>query len=194
MVDGGEMKSRRHLNIRGKSASLPSITEKDWDDIRFGVENDVDFFALRCVRTRAPPRCPTHALRARLRHQLAPALGRSFVKDGEVVRKLKTWLRENNSNVQVISKVESADSVQNLEGILDESDGAMVARGDLGAELPVEKARTATRGGRLQALSSAGCGLVGMRCLGADALGCLARRCPSGSPRSCRGAASGANP
>ena len=108
-VDGGKMGGRRHLNVRNKSASLPSITEKDWDDIRFGVENEVDFFAL------------------------------SFVKDGDVVRQLKAWLREQGSQIQVLSKVESAESVTNLESILDESDGAMVARGDLGAELPVEK-------------------------------------------------------
>ncbi|KAK0597849.1 hypothetical protein LWI29_029168 [Acer saccharum] len=45
VVDGGELKSRRHLNVRGKSATLPSITEKDWDDIKFGVDNKVDFYA-----------------------------------------------------------------------------------------------------------------------------------------------------
>ncbi|KAF2596714.1 hypothetical protein F2Q68_00008222 [Brassica cretica] len=45
VVDGGELKSRRHLNVRGKSATLPSITEKDWEDIKFGVENKVDFYA-----------------------------------------------------------------------------------------------------------------------------------------------------
>lgn len=51
VVDGGAMKSRRHLNIRGKSANLPAITDRDWADIRFGLEQGVDYFALSFVRT-----------------------------------------------------------------------------------------------------------------------------------------------
>ncbi|KVH91900.1 Pyruvate kinase [Cynara cardunculus var. scolymus] len=81
VIDGGELKSRRHLNVRGKSATLPSITDKDWEDIKFGVDNLVDFYAV------------------------------SFVKDAEVVHELKDYLKSN----------------------------AMVARGDLGAELPIEE-------------------------------------------------------
>ena len=50
VVDGGSMGSRRHLNIRGKSANLPAITDRDWADIRFGVEVGVDYFALSFVR------------------------------------------------------------------------------------------------------------------------------------------------
>ncbi|KAL0321503.1 UNVERIFIED_CONTAM: Plastidial pyruvate kinase [Sesamum calycinum] len=94
VVDGGELKSRRHLNVRGKSATLPSITEKDWDDIKFGVDNKVDFYAV------------------------------SFVKDAAVVHELKNYLK---------------DSIPNLHSIITASDGAMVARGDLGAELPIEE-------------------------------------------------------
>ncbi|KAJ0113753.1 hypothetical protein Patl1_03445 [Pistacia atlantica] len=99
VVDGGELKSRRHLNVRGKSATLPSITEKDWEDIKFGVDNQVDFYAV------------------------------SFVKDAKV---------GCNADIHVIVKIESADSIPNLHSILSASDGAMVARGDLGAELPIE--------------------------------------------------------
>eukprot|EP00245_Coleochaete_scutata_P005455 TRINITY_DN19008_c0_g1_i1.p1 TRINITY_DN19008_c0_g1~~TRINITY_DN19008_c0_g1_i1.p1 ORF type:complete len:645 (-),score=146.76 TRINITY_DN19008_c0_g1_i1:328-2226(-) len=109
VVDGGELKSRRHLNVRGKSATLPSITEKDWEDIKFGVENKVDFYAL------------------------------SFVKDAEVVHELKSFLKARGADINVIVKIESADSIPNLHAILDASDGAMVARGDLGAELAVEE-------------------------------------------------------
>ncbi|CAG9467869.1 unnamed protein product [Pedinophyceae sp. YPF-701] len=109
VMEGGQFKSRRHLNIRGKSASLPSITDKDWDDITFGVENGVDFIAL------------------------------SFVKEAQTIRELKEWLEERGSHAHVLPKIESATSVQNLEEILDVSDGAMVARGDLGAELPVQE-------------------------------------------------------
>ncbi|CAI0418463.1 unnamed protein product [Linum tenue] len=109
VVDGGELKSRRHLNVRGKSATLPSITDKDWDDIKFGVDNQVDFYAV------------------------------SFVKDANVIHELKDYLKSNNADIHVIPKIESADSIPNLHSILSASDGAMVARGDLGAELPIEE-------------------------------------------------------
>ncbi|KAJ6850842.1 plastidial pyruvate kinase 2 [Iris pallida] len=109
VVDGGELKSRRHLNVRGKSATLPSITEKDWDDIKFGVDNKVDYYAV------------------------------SFVKDADVVHELKGYLRNCGADIHVIVKIESADSIPNLHSIITASDGAMVARGDLGAELPVEE-------------------------------------------------------
>ncbi|WOK91395.1 plastidial pyruvate kinase 2 [Canna indica] len=109
VIDGGELKSRRHLNVRGKSATLPSITEKDWDDIKFGVENKVDFYAV------------------------------SFVKDAKVVHELKDYLKSCNADIHVTVKIESADSIPNLHSIIAASDGAMVARGDLGAELPIEE-------------------------------------------------------
>ncbi|KAM4085423.1 hypothetical protein ACJW30_10G026800 [Castanea mollissima] len=109
VVDGGELKSRRHLNVRGKSANLPSITDKDWEDIKFGVDNQVDFYAV------------------------------SFVKDARVVHELKDYLRNSNADIHVIVKIESADSIPNLHSIISASDGAMVARGDLGAELPIEE-------------------------------------------------------
>ncbi|XP_042031306.1 plastidial pyruvate kinase 2-like [Salvia splendens] len=109
VVDGGELMSRRHLNVRGKSATLPSITEKDWDDIKFGVDNKVDFYAV------------------------------SFVKDASVVHELKKYLKDAGADIHVIVKIESADSIPNLHSIITASDGAMVARGDLGAELPVEE-------------------------------------------------------
>ncbi|KAK6262752.1 hypothetical protein QUC31_008568 [Theobroma cacao] len=109
VVDGGELKSRRHLNVRGKSATLPSITDKDWEDIKFGVDNQVDFYAV------------------------------SFVKDARVVHELKDYLKGCNADIHVIVKIESADSIPNLHSIISASDGAMVARGDLGAELPIEE-------------------------------------------------------
>ncbi|KAL1568925.1 pyruvate kinase [Salvia divinorum] len=109
VVDGGELKSRRHLNVRGKSATLPSITEKDWEDIKFGVDNQVDFYAV------------------------------SFVKDAKVVLELKDYLKRCNADISAIVKIESADSIPNLHSIISASDGAMVARGDLGAELPIEE-------------------------------------------------------
>lgn len=107
-IDGGTLTSRRHLNVRGKSASLPAITEKDWEDIKFGVRMNVDFYAL------------------------------SFVKHEDDVTRLVEYLREQGSKALVLSKIESADAVSRLRPILEASDGAMVARGDLGAEIPIE--------------------------------------------------------
>mmetsp|Transcript_3027 Transcript_3027/g.5061 ORF Transcript_3027/g.5061 Transcript_3027/m.5061 type:complete len:520 (+) Transcript_3027:79-1638(+) len=109
VVDGGVLKSRRHLNVRGKSASLPSITDKDWKDLEFGVRAGVDYYAL------------------------------SFVKDEHVVHELRAWLQEKKADIKILVKIESADSITNLDAILEAADGAMVARGDLGAELPVEE-------------------------------------------------------
>ncbi|GAA0159058.1 kinase [Lithospermum erythrorhizon] len=109
VVDGGELGSRRHLNVRGRSATLPSITDKDWEDIKFGVDNQVDFYAV------------------------------SFVKDANVIHELKAYLNSHNADIHVIPKIESADAIPNLHSILSAADGAMVARGDLGAELPIEE-------------------------------------------------------
>lgn len=107
-IDGGTLTSRRHLNVRGKSASLPAITDKDWEDIKFGMDMNVDFYAL------------------------------SFVKHEDDVSRLKKYLRSNGCKALVLSKIESADAVKRLRPILEASDGAMVARGDLGAEIPIE--------------------------------------------------------
>ncbi|OWM79611.1 hypothetical protein CDL15_Pgr023023 [Punica granatum] len=85
------------------------VDEKDWDDIKFGVENKVDFYAV------------------------------SFVKDAQVVHELKNYLQSCGADIHVIVKIESADSIPNLHSIITASDGAMVARGDLGAELPIEE-------------------------------------------------------
>lgn len=107
--DSGKMSSRRHLNIQGKSAKLPSITEKDWEDIDFGIKQGVNFFAL------------------------------SFVHNQKAIRKLKKYLEEKKAPIQVIAKIESANSIPNINEIIAASDGVMVARGDLGSELPLEE-------------------------------------------------------
>ncbi|KAK1320263.1 Plastidial pyruvate kinase 2 [Acorus calamus] len=85
------------------------VDDKDWDDIKFGVENKVDFYAV------------------------------SFVKDAKVVHELKDYLQSCAADIHVTVKIESADSIPNLYSIISASDGAMVARGDLGAELPIEE-------------------------------------------------------
>jgi pyruvate kinase len=108
VLDDGTITSRRHLNIKGKSANLPAITDKDWADIDFAIAKDADFIAL------------------------------SFANSGEVVTELKQYLISRESSIQVVSKVESTDAVKNLDDIVRASDAIMVARGDLGAELPIE--------------------------------------------------------
>jgi len=108
-LDEGLLGSRRHLNIRGKSAHLPSITEKDWLDIQFGVEQGVDFIAL------------------------------SFVKEASAIVELQQYIKERNANIDVIAKIESAEAIPYLAEIIEVADGIMIARGDLGAELPFEE-------------------------------------------------------
>ncbi len=108
-LDDGILSSRRHLNIRGKSADLPSITPKDWQDIEFGVEQGVDFIAL------------------------------SFVKKAEAIVELQHYLKERNAKADIIAKIESAEAIPLLAEIIEVADGVMIARGDLGAELPFEE-------------------------------------------------------
>mmetsp|Transcript_27373 Transcript_27373/g.37756 ORF Transcript_27373/g.37756 Transcript_27373/m.37756 type:complete len:596 (-) Transcript_27373:131-1918(-) len=110
VLEGGMFKSRRHLNVRGTTADLPSITQKDWADLKFGVEQGVDFYAL------------------------------SFVHDAETILEVKEFLRDNGAgHALVLPKIESSRAARNLSAIISAADGAMVARGDLGAELPVEE-------------------------------------------------------
>lgn len=109
VVDGGILTSRRHLNVRGKSTLLSSITKKDWLDIDFGIEMGIDFIAL------------------------------SFVKEAEAIHELKKYLNQKKATIDVIAKIESAASIPSLEALLDAADGTMVARGDLGAEIPIEE-------------------------------------------------------
>ncbi|KAG6574952.1 hypothetical protein SDJN03_25591, partial [Cucurbita argyrosperma subsp. sororia] len=99
-----------HL-VRERNAMLPTISSKDWLDIDFGIAEGVDFLAI------------------------------SFVKSAEVIKHLKSYIaaRSRGSDISIIAKIESLDSLNNLEEIIVASDGAMVARGDLGAQIPLEQ-------------------------------------------------------
>lgn len=108
-LDDGVLNSRRHVNIRGKSADLPSITEKDWQDIAFGIENGVDFIAL------------------------------SFVKGALAIEELQQYITEKNAPIDIFAKIESAEAIPHIDEIVAVTDGIMIARGDLGAELPYEE-------------------------------------------------------
>ncbi|KAF3775850.1 Pyruvate kinase isozyme A [Nymphaea thermarum] len=101
--------------VREKNAMLPTISSKDWLDIDFGIAEGVDFIAI------------------------------SFVKSAEVIHHLKSYIsaRTHGSDIAVIAKIESIDSLSNLKEIIRASDGAMVARGDLGAQIPLEEVPSA---------------------------------------------------
>ncbi|KAH9729601.1 Plastidial pyruvate kinase 1 [Citrus sinensis] len=97
--------------VQEHNAMLPTISSKDWLDIDYGIAEGVDFIAV------------------------------SFVKSAEVIKHLKSYIasRSPASNIAVIAKIESIDSLKNLNEIILASDGAMVARGDLGAQVPLEQ-------------------------------------------------------
>lgn len=108
VIDGGFIKGRRHVNLPGKPINLPAITDKDKSDILFGLKKGIDFIAL------------------------------SFVRNADNIRELKKLMGNYAGKVKIIAKIESKEGVENLEGILKESDGIMVARGDLGVEIDIE--------------------------------------------------------
>jgi pyruvate kinase len=110
IVNGGTIKSKKGVNVPGVRISLPGITEKDASDIIFGIQQGVDFIAA------------------------------SFVRKASDVLEIRQLLEEHNaSHIQIISKIENQEGVDNLDEILEVSDGLMVARGDLGVEIPAEE-------------------------------------------------------
>jgi len=110
IVNGGQIKSKKGVNVPGVKITLPGITEKDALDILFGIEQGVDFIAA------------------------------SFVRKASDVFEIRQLLdRHNASHIQIISKIENQEGVDNLNEILEVSDGLMVARGDLGVEIPAEE-------------------------------------------------------
>lgn len=110
IVNGGTIKSKKGVNVPGVKISLPGITEKDANDIRFGIEQGIDFIAA------------------------------SFVRKASDVLEIRELLEKHNAtHIQIISKIENQEGVDNLDEILEVSDGLMVARGDLGVEIPAEE-------------------------------------------------------
>ena len=107
VIDGGVLKSKRHVNLPGIRVNLPAITKKDKADILFAVEQQVDFIAL------------------------------SFVREAQDIRDLNKLMGDKVGKIKVIAKIEDQSGVDNIEEILDEADGIMVARGDLGVEINV---------------------------------------------------------
>lgn len=105
----GAIGSRRHVNLPGADIDLPTITEKDWSDIAFAIGEGVDFVAL------------------------------SFVRKAEEVIWVKNAIRKQKGKLEVIAKIETQQAIDALADIVRVADGIMVARGDLGAEIPFER-------------------------------------------------------
>ena len=109
IVNGGVLGERQGINLPGTALSIPALTDKDREDLEFGLENGVDAVAL------------------------------SFVRSAADVLEVKEIIGEHNQTVPVIAKLEKPQALDQLEDILEASDGVMVARGDLGVEVPPEK-------------------------------------------------------
>ena len=109
ILEGGMLSDHKGINLPNVDISQPSLTSKDRKDLEFGIEHAVDFIAL------------------------------SFVRRAADVKDLKKILTSKNSDAMVIAKLEKPEAINDLDNILDETDGVMVARGDLGVEVPLEK-------------------------------------------------------
>ncbi len=105
---GGELSDRKGVNIPGVSLNLPPMCEKDKSDILYGISQDLDFVAA------------------------------SFIRKASDVLEIRRLMEENRGRMHIISKIENEEGVRNIDEILDVSDGIMVARGDLGVEIPAE--------------------------------------------------------
>ena len=108
--NAGVLKNKKGVNVPSVSIKLPGITEKDAQDILFGIEQGVDFIAA------------------------------SFVRTAKDVLEIRELLEQNGgSHIQIIPKIENQEGVDNIDAIIEVSDGLMVARGDLGVEIPAEE-------------------------------------------------------
>ena len=108
ILNTGELKNKKGVNLPGVKVNLPGITDKDADDIRFGIKESVDFIAA------------------------------SFVRRPSDVLDIRQILEEEKAEITIFPKIENQEGIDNIEEILEVSDGLMVARGDMGVEIPPE--------------------------------------------------------
>jgi pyruvate kinase len=109
VVAGGRLGEDKGINIPGTTWSTPTITEEDWNHLTFGLKHNVDFVAL------------------------------SFIKEADDVLKVRHFLKKKKTAPALIAKIERHEALDNLDEILEAADGAMVARGDLGIEIPIQR-------------------------------------------------------
>lgn len=109
VVYGGPMKSKKGVNLPNTRVSMPAVTEKDWEDLKFGLEHDAEWIAL------------------------------SFVREASEIIEIKEYIKAQGKKSRVIAKIEKPEAIQNIDAIIEATDGLMVARGDLGVELPAEQ-------------------------------------------------------
>lgn len=110
VVTGGRVSNHKSINVPNVDIPMPYLSEADKQDILFGISEHVEYIAA------------------------------SFVRSGDDIKKLRKFLKDNGGeSIEVISKIENARGVNNLDEIIEASDGVMVARGDLGVEIPFEK-------------------------------------------------------
>lgn len=109
ILTGGLLKEHKGINLPNTKLNLPSLTEKDIEDLEFGLENGVDFVAM------------------------------SFVRSADDIRHLRNIIHSKGYNVPVIAKIERPEAVEKIDSIIEESDVIMVARGDMGVEISTEE-------------------------------------------------------
>ncbi|QIP16224.1 pyruvate kinase [Spirosoma aureum] len=109
VVYGGSMKSKKGVNLPNTRVSMPAVTDKDWEDLKFGLEHNAEWIAL------------------------------SFVREASEIIEIKEYIKSQGKNCRVIAKIEKPEAIQNIDAIIAATDGLMVARGDLGVELPAEE-------------------------------------------------------
>ena len=109
VIEGGILKEHKGVNLPHMKISAPFFTEKDRKDLEFGITMDVDYVAL------------------------------SFVRTATDIKTVKKWLSKRGAQIPLIAKIEKEEAIHNIDGIFEEVDGIMVARGDLGVEIPLEE-------------------------------------------------------